>query len=348
MGSGTKECWDKYTVNFYIDYIRRVGREMLSRILFLAMSLLTAKALLLDKKDGGYVRLLVAIDDNITTDPAVLDGIQTLFTEASSILNRATHHKLHFKEVTVALPRGWTPMVEQRGTAIERVAYRAYPHAQVRIVPSHWKSENDATPRIRAFNIRGCGHRGDHIDVPDGALREVDHTDLLRRTAISLVREWIHFRYGVIDDLGKPGSLFYPDVNCRDSKEHSGGSYTSYIEDVLALCRRVSDAMAEWNRVRHVLKGIGTVAFNVLAVRNPAAVADIVLTRQPLDELESVRLQLHCDHRSTVDPDLRVIIRVIIREELQSLGFSSPLGLPPQPTGAVLRDVIKEELESMT
>ncbi|XP_075732611.1 uncharacterized protein LOC142775155 [Rhipicephalus microplus] len=60
--------------------------------------------------------------------------------------------------------------------------------------------------------------------------------------------------------------------------QHSCESYTSYIEDVLALCRRVDSSMAEHDRVCPVLKGIGAVAFNALAARNPTMNADIITT----------------------------------------------------------------------
>uniref|UniRef100_A0A131YH76 Gag protein n=1 Tax=Rhipicephalus appendiculatus TaxID=34631 RepID=A0A131YH76_RHIAP len=50
--------------------------------------------------------------------------------------------------------------------------------------------------------------------------------------------------------------------------QQNGESYTSYIEDVLTLCRRVNSSMTETDRVRHLLKGIGAAAFNALEVQN--------------------------------------------------------------------------------
>lgn len=52
-------------------------------------------------------------------------------------------------------------------------------------------------------------------------------------------------------------------------KQQPGEYYTLYIEDVLALCRRVNTAMTESDRVRHILKGIGAITFNALAIKNP-------------------------------------------------------------------------------
>lgn len=126
-------------------------------------------------------------------------------------------------------------------------------------------------------------------------------------------------------------------------------SYTSYIEDVLALCRRANPSMTEAERVRHVLKGIGSVAFNALIVQNPASVQDITSTCQRLDELQSLRLQHDSsDPQVPHNSDLRALIRTIIREELQMQDLRrSPPACAPTPTFN-LREVVKQELTAMT
>lgn len=107
--------------------------------------------------------------------------------------------------------------------------------------------------------------------------------------------------------------------------QHSGESYTSYIEDVLALCRRVNTSMAESDRVRHLLKGIGTAAFNALVVLNPTTVADIISTCQRLDDLHMLRLHPDTsDFKASNDSELRALIRSIIREELHAQASSNP------------------------
>ena len=86
--------------------------------------------------------------------------------------------------------------------------------------------------------------------------------------------------------------------------------------------------MTEAERVRHILKGIGTIAFNALAVNNPATVEDITSTCQRLDELQSLRLQQGSDPRLTSHSDLPAVIRNIIREEPQEQEQRRSL-LPP-------------------
>lgn len=60
--------------------------------------------------------------------------------------------------------------------------------------------------------------------------------------------------------------------------------YSSYIEDVLALCRRVDKDIQESDHVRHILKGIGEFAFNALVLPNLYTVSDVISTCQRLDE----------------------------------------------------------------
>ncbi|XP_077500066.1 uncharacterized protein LOC144110868 [Amblyomma americanum] len=109
--------------------------------------------------------------------------------------------------------------------------------------------------------------------------------------------------------------------------------------------------MTEADRVRHVLKGIGSLAFNALAVQNPTTVDDIIATCQRLDQLQSIRLQP--DPAASLlpsDSDLRALIRALIREELLAHGspcLTVPAPSAPSSTGAGLRSTIKEELASV-
>lgn len=68
-------------------------------------------------------------------------------------------------------------------------------------------------------------------------------------------------------------------------------TYTSYIEDVLALCRRGNKGMSEADRVLHILKGIPQFAFTAVDLQNPTTVSDVTATCQRLNDLQSVRVQ---------------------------------------------------------
>lgn len=131
--------------------------------------------------------------------------------------------------------------------------------------------------------------------------------------------------------------------------QHPGETYTSYIEDVLALCRRVNASMTEDERVRHIVKGISNFAFHALALQNPTSVDDIKSTCQRLDTLQSQRLpSATWDSPAPTDSDLRSIIRSIIREELQGQPEGTLSGGLNQSCIPGLRGMIKEELASIT
>lgn len=124
-------------------------------------------------------------------------------------------------------------------------------------------------------------------------------------------------------------------------------SYTSYIEDVLALCRRAQSDMPEADRIRHILKGINFVAFNAFLLQSPNTVRDIITTCQRLDALSSIRLpRASGDVGITVNDELRALIRNIVREELHGYASGNIPVVPARPAPN-LRDVIKEELASM-
>lgn len=134
----------------------------------------------------------------------------------------------------------------------------------------------------------------------------------------------------------------------EDRIQQPGESYTSYIEDVLALCRRANKDMTEEDLVRQILKGISLFAFNALAVQNPTSVREVIATCQRLEELQSLRVQpTTVDTKSYPDADLRALIRSIIREELSGQPSLHYAGGQQSPVPG-LRGMVREELASVT
>lgn len=127
--------------------------------------------------------------------------------------------------------------------------------------------------------------------------------------------------------------------------QHTGESYTSYIEDVLALFRGVYGSMADNDRVRRLLKCIVTVAYDALVVKSPTIVADAIARCQRLNELHSIRLQPDvAGHGASNDNKLRALIRTIIREELHAQHSSRAFNGHTTPPGGGLPNIVREEL----
>ncbi|XP_077486719.1 calcium-activated chloride channel regulator 2-like [Amblyomma americanum] len=230
---------------------------MVLNLLNAAGLLFLTHALTVDKEDGGYVGLLVAIDDNVAYDSSVVNSTQVLLREASSILYRATRRHVYFKQVTIALPRSWPRTVEHSGVAVRQVAYHALHRSEMRVVQTARNSGGGAYSAMHAVNPRGCGQRGDHIMISQDALPDVNDAASVRRAAFRLVREWARFRYGVFDEFGEPGSERYPALYCSHGKVLATGCGTGeYILRpsegtacrMMPGCRFGADCFVEFTR----------------------------------------------------------------------------------------------------
>ncbi|CAN8002507.1 unnamed protein product [Ixodes pacificus] len=132
-------------------------------------------------------------------------------------------------------------------------------------------------------------------------------------------------------------------------------SFTSYIEDVLDLCRRADINMPEHEKVRHLLKGIAEDVFQVILVHSPTTVKKIVEICQQFNELKTQRLSVAATVQRLPEvciflcPDinstsLRELIQHIVREEVsRSL---HPTLTSPTSTESALRSLVQTELAS--
>ncbi|CAN7949153.1 unnamed protein product, partial [Ixodes hexagonus] len=165
------------------------------------------------------------------------------------------------------------------------------------------------------------------------------------------IATWPDFKTHLVEIFGKPSDRKASAERKLAARLQSlNETSTSYIEDVLALCRRVDKDMTEADRVRHVMKGISEEAFNVLLVHNPTTVKDITTHCQRLYEARNSRLQVFGLHGSSsgtmpsLSTDgLRNMIQKIVREEISNL--LRPSSLPTtigNDTG--IRRMIQQEL----
>lgn len=184
-------------------------------------------------------------------------------------------------------------------------------------------------------------------------LRDVPfHLDLVAKTWYfnneATFENWTDFTQRLRKAFGTPSARVdgaKKDLGSRVQRPDE--TYAAYIEDVLALSRRVDQSMPEADKVRHILKGIASFAFNALAIQNPLTVSDVRETCQRLDQLQSLRLQ---PEPAPLDgnTDLRTLIRAIIREELGTRTSPCLQRDHCHHSPSPLRDLFKEELASMT
>lgn len=198
----------------------------------------------------------------------------------------------------------------------------------------------DNYERASAFNRWDDGAKLKHAPF---CLSDVAKNWYLNREGT--IKEWSAFTTKIRQFFGSSAALSDSAKKKLEGRvQHPQETYTSYIEDVLALCRKVNRDMPEAERVRHILKGIGQFAFNALVLQNPASVSDVTTACQRLEDLQSIRLQQDTSSRNIGDYDLRALIRAIIREELQDRASSCAAASPHCSAAPNLREIIKEEL----
>lgn len=97
---------------------------------------------------------------------------------------------------------------------------------------------------------------------------------------------WSAFRTAFVELFGRPElRKLRAEQRLRGRAQRSGESYTSYIEDVVALCRRINQSMAEAEKIKHILKGVSDDAFQMLIAKDPQTVAEVIQLCQSYDEL---------------------------------------------------------------
>lgn len=75
----------------------------------------------------------------------------------------------------------------------------------------------------------------------------------------------------------------------RVRSHKAGETFTSYIEDVIDLCKRVDPSVREADKIKHILKGVDDDAFQMLLTKDPQTISDVVNLCQSFDELRRQR-----------------------------------------------------------
>lgn len=105
------------------------------------------------------------------------------------------------------------------------------------------------------------------------------------------MQTWSAFKTRFLAAFGRPAlRKLNAEQRLRVRAQQDNESYTSYIEDIVDLCKRVDPAMPESEKVRHVLKGIEEFAFQMLLNKNPQTVDEITTWCLSYDELRKQRV----------------------------------------------------------
>lgn len=119
-------------------------------------------------------------------------------------------------------------------------------------------------------------------------------------------------------------------------------TFTSYIEGVLWLCRRVDPDISESGKVSNLMKGVVENAFQVLLAKGSSMVAEFAKSCKTLEGMQKSCLEKSTFHRlpniaacfsPPVDAaHIRALVKEVVREELRVIqpeyfhsSFETPL-----------------------
>ncbi|XP_077496029.1 uncharacterized protein LOC144106942 [Amblyomma americanum] len=172
---------------------------------------------------------------------------------------------------------------------------------------------------------------------------------------------WDTCKQKLRDLFGKPiGRKLAAKKDLASRAQSSTESYISYIQDVLALCRKVDSAMSETDKVGHILKGIVDDAFNLLLCKDCAKVDSVLqVCRQfeqakhrriapRFDRLPNTAATSSCEDLPTLQqPSHPANLTRIVQRELEAM---TPIAFTPQPpdaTIAVIEAVVRQEFANV-
>lgn len=167
---------------------------------------------------------------------------------------------------------------------------------------------------------------------------------------------WSAFKTSFSEIFGRPAvRKLRAEQRLRERAQQAGENFTSYIEDVVDLCKRVNAAMTEEEKIKHILKGITDDAFQMLLAKNPQTVADVITICQSYDELRKQRAvtRRSCaqdeslSSLATAGDDTTLLPRIqqFIREEVaRQLSLVPYAPMPPSTLDAAIKGVIQQQV----
>lgn len=196
-------------------------------------------------------------------------------------------------------------------------------------------------------HVEKCRYPEDVLNIPRLAFYGylMDIHGLLGKTTLAAV-------------FGRPAvRKLRAEQRLRGRAQKQGENFTSYIEDVIDLCKRLNPEMTEQDKIRHILKGIDDDAFQMLLAKDPRTVSELVTLCQSFEELRkqrvSVRRSMTADDSLAAltvggDNTLLAQIKEYVREEvarqLSCLSYLPTTEVPTNCLSPTIRQAIQEQV----
>eukprot|EP00057_Strongylocentrotus_purpuratus_P011174 XP_011665648.1 PREDICTED: calcium-activated chloride channel regulator 1 [Strongylocentrotus purpuratus] len=146
-------------------------------------------------ENGGYTDIVVAIDESLKENDALVQAIQRMFIDGSGYLYQATRKRVYFKSITIIIPSTWSTKAEYRSPG-----RLTFDDADVRIAPpnSLW------APNPYTHQVQGCGKPGSYIHFIEEFLTSSETKDTFGPLGRVLIHEWGHLRWGLFNEYPDP------------------------------------------------------------------------------------------------------------------------------------------------
>lgn len=181
------------------------------------------------------------------------------------------------------------------------------------------------------------------------------------RTHEDEITSWDSLKQKLRDLFGNPyGHQLAAQRALSGRVQTSTEPYVTYIQDVLALCRKVDAHMTEPDKVSHILKGIADDAFNLLVFNNVATVDAVIKECRRLELAKSRRIDQQFARlpntpatSSCADaprPNNTGDVTRIVRREIEAAypaAFDSSSSNAPAVTVSLIQAVVRQEFANM-
>lgn len=235
--------------------------------------------------------------------------------------------------------------------------------------PGTFSAQNgvDVDDWLSMYERVSRSHHWDPTIMLANVIYYLDGTPLVWfRTHEVELSSWDTFKERLRDLFGNPsGRQQAARKELATRVQSSTESYVAYIQEVLALCRKVDEHMTEVDKVGHILKGIADDAFNLLVYNDVSTVDAIVKECRRFEVAKSRRVvpqfsrlpntpaTSSCSALPATRPFQENVTRIVRRE----IEAASPAPLHPRPldgtfdpaapTISVIQAVVRQEIANL-
>ncbi|XP_041457892.1 calcium-activated chloride channel regulator 1-like isoform X1 [Lytechinus variegatus] len=147
--------------------------------------------------EGGYENILIAINKDVAEDQSIIDNLIDIFSSGSGHLFTATKRRAYWRNITILIPKTWTPKPEYEPAKTE-----SFETANIIIDAAN--PEWDDNPYT--LQLGGCGVHGEYIHLtPDYLTDRANSEYIWGSMGKLLTHEWGHLRWGLFDEYHTEG-----------------------------------------------------------------------------------------------------------------------------------------------